>query len=282
MKSTFSILFFARWDLQKEKTKKVPISASVTVDGERVKFSLKTEISPKLWDKKAGRAMGQSQEAQEVNRYLDSAKGQLISTFHNLSEANEIVTATMLRDAFLGFDVKKNTLLTVFEEFNDRQEKLIGREISQSTFNKFDLTYRRVKEFLRVRHRKTDILLYQVDRNFVMDFEAYLKTEYKLSINASEKLLRIFKRITTMCLKNGQMPRDPFSEYRLKKVKTDRGFLTKPELERIINFQPDSKRLEKVRDIFLFCCFTGCDYSTTAALTYIYPATALLPLAAVL
>lgn len=267
MKSTFSILFFARWDLQKGKTNKVPISASVTVDGERVKFSLKTEISPKLWDKKAGRAMGQSREAQEVNRYLDSLKGQMISSYHYLSEVHAVVTATMLRDAILGFDVKKNTLLAVFEEFNDRQENLIGREITESTFKKFDLTYRRLKEFLRVKHRKTDILLSQIDRNFVMDFEAYLKTEYRLSINSSEKLMRIFKRITTMCFKNGQMPRDPFSEYRLKKVKTDRGFLTKPELERIINFQPDSKRLEKVRDIFLFSCFTGCDYSTTAALT---------------
>lgn len=79
--------------------------------------------------------------------------------------------------------------------------------------------------------------------------------------------MRIFKRITTMCFKNGQMPRDPFCDHKLKKVKKDRGYLTKTELEKIIDFEPDNKRLEKVRDIFLFCCFTGFDYSTTAALT---------------
>ena len=50
-------------------------------------------------------------------------------------------------------------------------------------------------------------------------------------------------------------------------MKKGRGYLTKAELESIIDFTPDSKRLEKVRDIFLFCCFTGFDYSTTAALT---------------
>ena len=115
--------------------------------------------------------------------------------------------------------------------------------------------------------QKNDILLYQLDRNFVIDFETYLKTEYKLDTNSSEKLMRIFKRITTMCFKNGQMSKDLFCDHKLKKVKKDRGYLTKAELESIIDYKPDNKRLEKVRDIFLFCCFTGYDYSTTTALT---------------
>lgn len=266
MKSTFRILFLARWELKKENGK-VPLCARITIDGERVKFSLKSEVTAKIWDPKSGRATGQTKEALQLNRYLDSIKGQMISHYHRLCEANEVVTAAMVRDAFLGTDIKNNTLLTVFEEFNDRQEKLIGIDLAQSTFNKYDLTYRRLKEFLKVKMRKNDILLCQIDRNFVMDFEAYLKIEYKLDTNSSEKLMRIFKRITTMCFKNGQMPKDPFCEHKLKKVKKDRGYLTKSELEKIIDFKPDNKRLEKVRDIFLFCCFTGFDYSTTAALT---------------
>ena len=256
MNSTFRILFYARWEKKKENGR-VPLQTRVTLDGDKVKFSLKTDVSPDIWDPKAGRATGQTKEALQLNRYLDSIKGQLITHYHRLAEANEVVTAHMIKDAFLGTDVKTNTLLAVFEEFNDRQEKLIGIDIAQSTFNKYDLTYRRLQEFLKVKLRKTDILLCQVDRNFVMDFEAYLKIEYKLDTNSSEKLMRIFKRITTMCFKNGLMPKDPFCDHKLKKVKKDRGYLTKAELEKIIDFKPDSKRLEKVRDIFLFCCFTG-------------------------
>lgn len=256
MKSTFRILFLARWELKKENDK-VPLCARITIDGEKVKFSLKSEVSSCLWDPKSGRAKGQTKEALQLNRYLDSIKGQLIGYYHNLSEANEMVTATMVRDAFLGINVKTNTLLTVFEEFNDRQEKLIGIDLAQSTFNKYDLTYRRLKEFLKVKMRKNDILLCQVDRNFVMDFEAYLKIEYKLDTNSSEKLMRIFKRITTMCFKNGQMPKDPFCDHKLKKVRKDRGYLTKSELESIIDYKPDNKRLEKVRDIFFVLLLHG-------------------------
>ena len=109
--------------------------------------------------------------------YLDSIKGRLISHYHRLVEANEVVTAAMIKDALLGYDIRTNTLLGIFEEFNDRQEKLIGIDIAQSTFNKYDLTYRRLQEFLKVKKRKNDILPSQVDRNFVMDFETYLKTE---------------------------------------------------------------------------------------------------------
>lgn len=266
MRSTFRILFFVRWELKKADGK-VPIHTRLTLDSDKVRFNLKTEVSAKLWDPKAGKASGQTKEAIQVNRYLDSVKGQLISHYHRLAETNEVVTAAMLRDAFLGYDAKNNTLLKVFEEFNDRQEQLIGIDIAQSTFNKYDLTFRRLQEFLKVKHKKSDILLGQIDQNFVMNFEAYLKTEYRLDTNSSEKLMRIFKRITTMCFRNGQMQRDPFCGHKLKKVKKDRGYLTKAELESIIDFTPDSKRLEKVRDIFLFCSFTGFDYSTTAALT---------------
>lgn len=265
MKSTFRILFLARWEMTK-KNGKMPLQARMTIDGEKVKFSLKTDVSTNIWDPKAGQAKGQTKEALQLNRYLDSIKGKLITHYHRLCESNEVVTAAMVRDAFLGTNTKTNTLLAFFEEFNDRQEKLIGIDIAQSTFNKYDLTYRRLQEFMKVKLRKNDILLCQLDRSFVMDFEAYLKIEYKLDTNSSEKLMRIFKRITTMCFKNGLTPRDPFCDHKLKKVKKDRGYLTKAELERIIDFTPSSTRLEKVRDIFLFGCFTGFDYSTTAAL----------------
>ena len=158
----------------------------------------------------------------------------------------------MVRDEFLGVKAQNTTLLTIFAQFNDRQENLIGVDITQSTFNKFDLTYRRLEEFLRVKRNRTDIPITLVDRNFVLDFEAYLKVDFRLQANSAEKLMRIFKRITTMCFKSGLMAKDPFCDVRLKKVKKDRGYLTRHELELILNYKPTNKRLEKVRDVFIF------------------------------
>ena len=61
MKSTFRILFFARWEKKKEDGK-VPLLARITLDGEKVKFSLKAEVSANIWEPKAGKAIGQTKE----------------------------------------------------------------------------------------------------------------------------------------------------------------------------------------------------------------------------
>ncbi len=220
MNSTFRLLFYARW--QKRKTNgKVPIYARLTIDGTKVVFNVKMDVPEKIWDPKFARASGNSKEAIALNEYLSSMQGKLKEKFLLMTEQGLVVTASMLKDAYLGVNIKTNTLLGVFKEFNDRQESLIGIDIAQSTFNKYDLTYRRLQEFLRVKKKTSDILLWHLDRDFVLDFAAYLKIEYQLDTNSSEKLMRIFKRITTMCFKNGQIPKDPFCEHRIKKMVQD-------------------------------------------------------------
>lgn len=266
MKSTFRILFYGRTNEQR-KDGTMPLTARVTINGETVAFNIKMSVPVAIWDGKSSRAKGRSPEATRINRYLESINARLISIYQNLTEAGEIITPQILRDEFLGVGVKNTSLLTIFNEFNERQEQLIGIDITQSTFNKFDLTYRRLEEFLRKKRNREDIPIRQVDRTFVLDFEAFLKVEHDLSLNSSEKLMRIFKRITTMCFRNGMMPRDPFCDVRLKKEKKDRGYLTRAELELFINYKPENKRLERVKDRFIFCCFTGFDFSTSSSLT---------------
>lgn len=106
----------------------------------------------------------------------------------------------------------------------------------------------------------------EIDHNFVCDFHTFLKVDKKLSINSSEKLMRIFKRITTFAFKTNLTEKDPFALYTIKKVKTNRGFLTEEEFSKFYNFQTLNNRLQRVRDIFVFACLTGMDYSTLSAL----------------
>ncbi|MDR0954455.1 MAG: site-specific integrase, partial [Rikenellaceae bacterium] len=157
MNSTFRLLFYARWQKRKANGK-VPLYARVTIDGTKVEFNVKMDVSEKIWDPKFGRASGNSREAVTLNQYLTSIAGKLKEKYLLMTEQGLVVTASMLKDAYLGVNIKTNTLLGIFKEFNDRQESLIGIEIAQSTFNKYDLTYRRLQEFLRVKKKTSDIL----------------------------------------------------------------------------------------------------------------------------
>ena len=107
-----------------------------------------------------------------------------------LSQNNEPVTPTAIRDKFMGKVEKKNdTLLSLFAEFIERQRPLVGIDITRSTFNKYDLTYRRLEEFLFTKQKKKDIPIQDIDDEFVRNFHIFLKVDKRLSINSSEKLM---------------------------------------------------------------------------------------------
>ena len=118
-----------------------------------------------------------------------------------------------MRDKFLGKEEKANTLLSLFSDFLEKQNKLVGIDITQSTFNKYSFTYRRLQEFLIETMNRKDIPIRNVNHDFVYQFRIYLKADKKLSINSSEKLMRIFKRITTFAFKTELILCNPFAFY---------------------------------------------------------------------
>lgn len=140
--------------------------------------------------------------------------------------------------------------------------------MAQSTFNKYDLTLRRLVEFLTKKHHgMTDILFSQIDNDFITDFNDFLRDDYKMKKNSVAKLVNIFKRIMSKAMKNGIIKKDPFVDFNIETEHTDPTFLTDIELARIMTVKLPSDRLTKVRDIFVFCCFTGLSYGDAFTLT---------------
>lgn len=90
--------------------------------------------------------------------------------------------------------------------------------------------------------------------------------KYGLSNNSTERLIKIFKRIILIAREEGFIQHNPFQYHKSKQNRAVRTFLNKQELLSIINADFDSKRLEKVKDLFLFCCFTGLSYSDLSML----------------
>ena len=95
---------------------------------------------------------------------------------------------------------------------------------------------------------------------FIRDFEVYLLTKENLSHNTMAKFMQFFKRIIILARNNGVIVHDPFANYKIQLKKVDRGYLTEKELNMIIQKTFPIKRLEQVRDIFIFSCFTGLAY----------------------
>lgn len=266
MRNTFAVNFYLKkMDVKSDGT--MPVYCRISINTEKIAFSTKQRVNPKIWEQKTGRAKGKTQAAYQVNVILDSMRNQINARYDEYLKDGETPSPEMLRNDLLGLNAANDTLLTVFADFNERHERSIGIEIAQSTFNKYDLTYRRLQEFLQEKYKVADFRLKKINLDFIMAFESFLRVDHCMTNNSAEKLIRIFKRIVGIARGNGLIQSDPFTNYRIRVKRTRREFLTMEEVETIMRKRFDCERLRKVKDIFVFCCFTGFAFADVSALT---------------
>jgi len=256
MSSTFKILFYIRKNYV-NKNGKVGIMIRITLNGEICQFSSKLEIEPKLWDTKGGKAAGKSIEASKLNALLDNMRSAITNHYRTLERTDVIVTPEKIRNAFLGVKIRQETLLGVFSNYNENLRRLQGISKSKTTIEKYDRAYRRLEGFLFSRYNLKDIALQEINYQFVVDYENYLRSDCGCGDNTTAKFMQYFRTIILLAKNNGWITADPFHNYKISFKKVDRGYLIDEELQKLMQKSFTIERLENVRDLFIFSCFTG-------------------------
>lgn len=96
---------------------------------------------------------------------------------------------------------------------------------------------------------------------FITDFEHWLKSQKKCAHNTTIKYLINLKKVVLIEVKNGWLAKDPFTGFKMSRANVNRHALTDSELAKIVEKDFENTRLNQVRDIFVFCCYTGLAYS---------------------
>ena len=259
MKSTFAILFYLRENPRNDGLYVVMVR--ITINKRVACFSSKQAVRRNQWDQKRGRVLGKTPSANSINLVLDVIKADIVEkyNYHHFLR-REPVDAKRLKELYMGIDSRPSELLAYFDCFNETQGNIVGKGIAQSTHNKYILTQRRLSSFVKLKYKKDDIPLDCIDLEFIMNFERYLRDKFNMCNNSVEKLMRIFRRIVMLAVFNGILTLDPFKHYKIRLERVERHYLTQEELDRIIGKNFSTKRLQKVKDIFLFCCYTGLSY----------------------
>ena len=265
MKNTFSVLFFVKKDKQKINGS-YPIFVRITIDGVASRFNSKLDVQPKLWDGKAGKAAGRSAEATRINRLLDDINASLNTIYHELQRRDNYVTAEKVKNEFLGHSENHDTILNLFQKHNDDVKQLVGISKTIATYRKYEVTRRHLAEFIQSKYNLSDISIKEITPMFITDFELYLRTTCKCGYNTTAKFMQFFKRIILIARNNGILIGDPFANYKIRLEKVDRGYLTEDEIKIILKKKMVSERLEQVRDVFIFSCFSGLAYVDVANL----------------
>jgi site-specific recombinase XerD len=266
MQNTFSILFYPKQsDVDKEG--KSPIYMRITVNGKRCELSIQRKIEISNWNLKAGKVRGTTLEVKNLNRLMDSIKGKIYNHHQELIEKNKLITARALKNSYLGIGEKERMLIKIFKTHNNQIEKLVGKEYALNTLKRYETTLNHIKFFLVSSFNIDDIPIKQINHQFLTDFEFYLKSERNCNHNSTMRYLKSLKKIIGIALANNWLAMDPFCNYKTQSKETEREFLSEAEMQSMINKKMEILRLDQVRDIFIFCCYTGLAYSDVKKLT---------------
>lgn len=265
--NTFAILFWI--NASRAKNGVANIYARVTVNQKRANISLKHSIHTDKWDANKKRSKGTDAKARQLNGYLDQTYTRLFQIYQDLTYQEELVTAKIIKARFLGDDEKSKSLLDLIEY----HKRKIENTLTKGTIKNFGVTESYLNKFLQKEKRTTDIYLKQLDYKFLVDFENYLASVWPvghpraMSQNTIMKHIQRLRKMVTLAYHLEWLERDPFARWKPQYEKTNREFLSETELERLESHEFNSDRLDRVRDLFVFSCYTGISYVDIMALT---------------
>tara|TARA_Y100000385_G_C13088168_1_gene637399 strand:- start:1211 stop:2431 length:1221 start_codon:yes stop_codon:yes gene_type:complete len=259
MKQTFTVLFYLKKSKINSKDK-APIYARVTVNGKRSEMSIKQFVDPIKWCNYKQRLSGSTYQVKTINKSIDLVVNKINEIHNILIQNNKLVSAKAITNQYLGRDQLGKTLIEVFNYHNERMRLGIGLKFAKSTFVKYNTTYNHLKEFIKHEYNVSDILLLELNHAFISSFEHFLTTIKALRVNSTNKYLSHLKKIVNLAIQNEWLLRNPFGNFKIKNEKVEVEFLTEEELTDLSKINLNNHSLIRVRDIFLFCCFTGLSY----------------------
>lgn len=266
MTTNYQVLFY----LKKPKTwikGPVPIYLRITVAGVPKETSVGRKCDPEFWNSEFHRASGKGENVRLLNTYLDSLERKVEESHTQMSKDRKEITAGTLRDHFNGVEQKRPMVVEIFTRHNKKIEELVGTEYEKETLKTYNTSLGHIREFIRKHYKKEDVVIDVLDYVFISEFEHYLKTKGGIQpISAKKYITHLKSVINTQCVLTKLLSGNPFLQYKNKAKPNIRQFLDKEELNKLENKVIKIERVERVRDLFLFCCYTGLSYADIAKL----------------
>ena len=255
-------------------TENVPIRMRVNFTSKRIEFTTGYRIDSAKWDAdkqrvKNGCSNKLKQSASEINASLLEYYTEIQSIFKKFEVEDVMPTPEQIKEAFNALHKpvseepkpKKEALpCDFFQVFDDFVEDC-GRQNNwtDSTFEKFAAVKNHLTNF------REGLTFEFFDERGLNDYISYLRDVKEMRNTTIGKQLSFLKWFLRWAFKKGVHQNNAYDSYKPKLKSTQKKiiFLTWDELNRLREFKiPSNKQaLERVRDVFLFQCFTGLRYS---------------------
>jgi len=259
-RSTFKLLFYLKKN-EPKKNGNVPVMGRITIDGTPKSFSTKLDINPNNWDLKHGRVLGKSAQALSTNLKLDNIRVRINKIYDDMLKDEGFATAQKVKLSFLGVGVMDDAILKVFKDQNEDFERMVSKgKRSQNTYNKYKTVYNHLNEFIKERYHREDLAFRELTSDFIREFDFFLRIDKECTHNTVWVYTMPVIALADLAIKKGLIRQPPFEDYEISMEETDRSYLLKENVEKLMLLKPSKDKYEFVKDIFIFSCFTGLSY----------------------
>jgi site-specific recombinase XerD len=267
MQSTFNITFLIRKARGSKENR--TIFVRINIKGKRSEFSTQQSVAEKYWDSNKCFPKSTTLELKKICNHLDRMKYHLSEIYREHIIQNPSLSAKDVKNLFLGNGSSEENYLSDIIIYHEEKSKTT---LAPGTLKNYGSTEKYLKKFIKHKYKSDDIKLEDITSKFVFEFEYFLRTyepldhRNPLSNNGVMKHMERFKKLINLAIKIDWLEKNPFRNFTPKFDKVEREFLTEVELQKIKEKDFGGQRLEQVRDIFIFSCYTGLSFIDVANL----------------
>jgi integrase len=264
--STFSICFFIKKS-KLLKNGKAPLFMRITINGSRWETSTKVGVDTDKWDSQKEKARGSDKNSYLVNDTIDNARYRVQKIKLKTEQDDKQLTLGNIKYGFTDRQRVERTIMKLFDEHNKNCVRKIGIQMAKATYERYLTCRKHFKDFLCFEYKVYDLPVCDINKDVYEKFELFLRTEKKCANNTTIKYIRNFNKIVRIAIENGWITSSPYKEVGFKLEEIDKAYLSKTELDTISEKKITLPRLDLIRDIFTFCCYSGLAFSDVKELS---------------
>ena len=237
-----------------------PIVMTITMGYDRTQYYTGVWIKKNRWNDRTNKVRGRDPESVILNDSLLSLQSHGRQVTNELIMSGRPFNPKTIKDKMKNGFSNNLGVVKSFENFLIRMEQQIPLKYTRSTLVKYINTKNRIQEFIKKSTQRNDIYLYELNDEFLEDFEVFLNKTYNVQHNTIYKSYQRFTRFVRYEVSQGNLKKYPFPEYKIKMIQKQGHYLTFDDIQKLENFEFDLPRLLMVKHLFLFSIYTGLSY----------------------
>lgn len=246
----------------KQRIKKdgaAPVYISFYLNSEKVVIPCKVSVPTKKFDEKSGLMRGTTPEARDTNLIITKVK----STVNDILVRSRLRGINLNKEAFIR-EYNNPSDYKSFHEFVKSYQRIKARELELGTYAHHKCCMKKFQEYCPA------LQFHELTTEFLKDYFYYMKRTLDNADSTAYRNMSTIKIYVTAALKKGYMEKDPFDDFRIKRIKSNIDYLTEEELSKFVQLYHQHSLPERFHvslRFFLFMCFTSLHISDARAVT---------------